>query len=233
MVQNNPVSLRDGEGLAPLFNPFIRAVDQAKSDAQKIVGKTIEILEAGSSPEIGMVMNLFFGDSSPERRMQWKEDLGKVQALMEDTNVSRDFKEIPWREGLTTVAQIDQKEYQNFRIYRQGMDRTAEQSKELSWMEKRGFISEKKVDLKDYKGARFLQANREKWQEQRQITDKDFMAQTIIHEFSHAAAGTEDYVYGKVLSGMDPSSLYELPQGQVVQRISLTHTRRGLRAAEQ
>jgi insecticidal toxin complex protein TccC len=228
MVQNNPVSLRDAEGLAPLLDPFMRDVDQAKSAAQKIIGKTIEILETGSNPGIEVVMNLFFGDSSPERKMHWKEDLGKVQALMDDTNVSRDFKDIPWREGLTTVAQIDQREYQDFRIYRQSMERTVEQSKELSWMEKRKLISEKKVDLKDYKGAKFLQANKENWQQLRQITDKDFMAQTIIHEFSHTAAGTEDYVYGKVLSGMDPSSLYELPQGQVVPKDQLEAYRKKL-----
>lgn len=40
----------------------------------------------------------------------------------------------------------------------------------------------------------------------------------MIHEFSHTALHTEDYVYGKILAGVDLTPLYALHKGMLAKK---------------
>ncbi|WP_119710879.1 hypothetical protein [Arsenophonus endosymbiont of Aleurodicus floccissimus] len=79
----------------------------------------------------------------------------------------------------------------------------------------------KKKIYKAQKQAKFLYINSKNWSIAKEKGEDDYMARTMIHEFSHAALYIEDYAYGKILAGVDLIPLYALPKGMLAKEDQL------------
>ncbi|WGL99275.1 hypothetical protein QE177_05190 [Arsenophonus sp. aPb] len=89
-------------------------------------------------------------------------------------------------------------------------------------------FAEKEISYKEEKETPYLESNVKEWYSTQKRVGDDFMAQTMIHEFSHAALFTEDYVYGFNTPEVNPVPLYTLPVGNVPKKYQLiTYASRG------
>ncbi|MBM0208750.1 Insecticidal toxin protein [Pseudomonas syringae pv. maculicola] len=212
MVRNNPVSMTDVEGLAPLFG-FEKEVDDARLKAIRALEKTRALLDVESDKNVPEVMNRFFRRHDAELKYRWKNDIDKVLRVARETairNVEITESDEP---GKTVTASLDMKRYSGFARYLSATTRAALNSASPGELKRE--MAEVRKDYRDERGEKFLMVHRRVWGEARRAAGKSYSAQVLIHEFSHAALDTMDYVYGKAKEGQDPTPLFELAEGKV------------------
>ncbi|RMO78010.1 Insecticidal toxin protein [Pseudomonas syringae pv. philadelphi] len=212
MVRNNPVSMTDVEGLAPLFG-FEREIDDARLEAIRALEKTRALLGVESDKNVPEVMKRFFGDNSAELKSRWKNDIDKVLRVIRETamrNVNIMDSDEP---EATVTASLDMKNYLNFARYQSATARVALNS--TSPGDLKSEMTQIRKDYRDERNEKFLNIHRETWREAKRAAGKSYIAHVMIHEFSHAALDTMDYVYGKAKAGQDPGPLFDLAKGIV------------------
>jgi len=90
-------------------------------------------------------------------------------------------------------------------------------------------LAEKEVFYKDEKETPYLESNVQQCYKLQKKVGDDYMALLLIHEFSHAALYTADYVYAaNNTNEINPLPLYGLPVGNVSKKYQLlNYERRG------
>jgi insecticidal toxin complex protein TccC len=216
MVTNNPLNKMDLDGLMSLLFGVTREVEIARIKSIEYIEEAIRVLSDERSGVSVNVMAKYFNDAGQERIRQWKTDLSKVGAVAKHTKVPRNLMLVDDGYGggqhERSVAMIDGVEYSGFKKYTRSVDRAIKSyegdPKALSEQ-----LKEKKKLYKSERESKFLLVNSKNW---RVLNDKGGavdLVHTIIHEFSHAALGTEDYVYRRVLNGKDHTPLFDLAVG--------------------
>lgn len=89
--RNNPVTLVHEKGMAPSLK---KDVAKSISNAIKTIDKTQKVLKENKEA-VEQVMTTFFGDTSSELKEKWSKDLAKVQEFMNETDVGKNFIELP------------------------------------------------------------------------------------------------------------------------------------------
>lgn len=208
MCRNNPVTLVDEQGMAPLK----KEIKKSMESATKVIHEALTVLETNTEA-VNQIMITFFGDASDARKKRWSKNLTSVLELMNETEVSKNFIELSSHEEDSTIAQIDHNELSQYSQYRNAKRNVYRNAEFMDKKEVKRQLAEKEKLYKVQKQAKFLQANQENWNKAKQMLGEEHMALIMIHEFSHAALGTEDYTYGKILAGIDLMPLYSLPLG--------------------
>ncbi|KPW43907.1 Insecticidal toxin protein [Pseudomonas syringae pv. antirrhini] len=212
MVRNNPVSMTDVEGLAPLFG-FEKEVDDARLEAIRALEKTKALLDVEANEDVPIVIKRFFGVDSVEFKARWKDDIDKVLRVARETSMRNvDILDSDKPED-TVTALLDMERYKGFSHYLAATERVTRQS--ASPKELNREMTQLRKNYRDQRDEKFLRINRKTWGEAKKATGKSFIAQVLIHEFSHAALNTMDYVYGKAKEGQDPTPLLDLAAGKV------------------
>jgi insecticidal toxin complex protein TccC len=137
-------------------------------------------------------MKTFFNDDSPGKRKAWIRDLEKVLSVARAAEFPRNLS---WMDS-TAVAELDMRAYVDFAKYARAKERDPKEAKK---------------DYADERKSQFLKVTKTQWTRNKAF-GADHLAQTMIHEFSHAALDTQDYVYGDIRND-DLSQLYQLAQG--------------------
>ncbi|POD80050.1 toxin [Pseudomonas syringae group genomosp. 3] len=212
MVRNNPVSMTDVEGLAPLFG-FEKEIDDARLEAIRALEKTRALLDVGFDKNVLEVMRRFFGANDAELKSRWKNDIDKVLRVARETAIRNVEITESDESGKTVVASLDMKRYSGFARYLVATTRAASNS--ASPGELKSEMAEVRKDYHEERGEKFLMVHKRVWGEAKRAAGKSYSAHVLIHEFSHAALDTMDYVYGKAKEGQDPTPLFELAEGKV------------------
>ena len=216
MVTNNPLNKMDLDGLMSLLFGVTREVEIARIKSIEYIEEAIRVLNDERSGVSVNVMTKYFNDAGQERIRQWKTDLSKVGAVAKNTKIPRNLTLVDDGYGggqhKRSVAMIDGVEYSEFKKYTSSVDRAVESyegdPKALSEQ-----LKEKKKLYKSERESQFLLVNSKNWRILNDMGGEVDLVHTIIHEFSHAALGTEDYVYRRVLNGKDHTQLFDLAVG--------------------
>lgn len=215
--RNNPVTLVDEKGMAPSLK---KDVAKSISNAIKTIDKTQKVLKENKEA-VEQVMTTFFGDTSSELKEKWSKDLAKVQEFMNETDVGKNFIELPQIEMNNAIAQIENNELSRYLEYRNAKKNVYRNAEFMDKKEVKRQLNEKEKLYKAQKQAKFLQANLKNWSIAKEKGGDDYVERIMIHEFSHAALYTEDYAYGKILAGVDLTPLYALPKGMLAKEDQL------------
>ncbi|PTR29255.1 RHS repeat domain-containing protein [Pseudomonas sp. GV085] len=217
MVTNNPVNRIDIDGLKPFLFGVKNEVENARKESINYAEAAVEVLRNGGSVAIQNVMIKYFNDASPQRIARWSADLLKVIDVAKSTKIHRNLELIgdDYEGGMykKAVAMVDGKEYSEFKIYTDSVGRTlrnfADNKKELAEQ-----LKEKKTQYKAERNKKFLRVNEKNWKVVKDLRGVVDLVLTMIHEFSHVALGTEDYVYKKILEGKNHAPLFDLAVGR-------------------
>ncbi|MDR5615721.1 RHS repeat-associated core domain-containing protein [Arsenophonus sp.] len=221
--RNNPVTLVDEKGMAPSLK---KDVAKSVSNAIKTIDKTQKILKENKEA-VEQVMATFFGDTSSELKERWSKDLTSMQDFMKAFNVDKNFVTLSDGEG-APIASVDLLKRQSYWRYWGPIKKVQRDAEFLDKKQVKKLLAEKEVSYKDEKKTPYLESNAKMWYQTQQRVGDDFMTQIIIHEFSHAALYTEDFVYGANFPEVNPLPLYSLPVGKVPEKYQLlTYKSRG------
>ena len=213
MVRNNPVTLWDNNGLSP--SALLKEqVGQSILQAVGIIEKAYMVIER-KDQKADDVMNIFFGDTSDTRKNIFRNDLIKTRELMLDFDVDINLNESPLSEESNSIATTDMNKYNEYASYRNVIKKYESMLGDNNKKEIEKILREKDKLYATQRKSKFIQVNSKNWGVARKYAGDDYIAQVMIHEFSHAALDTVDYVYGKSLSGIDPTPLFFLPSGNV------------------
>jgi insecticidal toxin complex protein TccC len=217
MVINNPVNRVDPDGLKPLLFGVKREVETARKNSISYSEAAIEILKSGDSSLVQSVMLKYFNDASSERISRWVNDLLKVIDVAKMTKIHRNLELIDddYEGGIykKSVAMVDGKKYSDFKVYSDSIFRTirnfSDNKKELAEQ-----LKDKKNQYKAQRNKKFLLVNQKNWNVFKELGGEAMLVSAAIHEFSHVAVGTQDYVYKRILEGKNNTPLFDLAAGQ-------------------
>lgn len=216
MCRNNPVTLIDEIGMAPSLK---KDVAKSISNAIKTIDKAQGILKENKEAA-DQVMTTFFGNASAELKKKWSKDLTDMQELMKAFNINKNFIIMPDGEH-APIASVDRLKQESYWKYWGAIKRIRRDAEFMDKKQVKQLLAEKEVLYKEDKEAPYLESSNKGWYATQKRLGDDFMTHTVIHEFSHAALYTEDYVYGANFPEVNPLPLYGLPVGKVPEKYQL------------
>lgn len=214
MVKNNPITLYDPDGLAPIF-PFtdMAKIEKTRVESIRIMEKTIKILDAGKSAAIAEIANYFFDDSSKETLDGWRADIHEVLSLSRDFVVKRNLSfTVDPDSGPASIEQIEKK---SFDVYYHALKKSRRDSiGKPSELKKR--LRELKKNYPEERNSKFLNINKISLNNEAARFGDTYYAHTFMHEMSHAALDTIDYKYAAAFkerpNEIKYSPLFDLPR---------------------
>ncbi|MDE1196233.1 MAG: RHS repeat protein [Pseudomonas sp.] len=207
-VRNNPVRFEDILGMWP-WDSFEKEVDTTRKKAIKAMEKVLKTLENDADGSVNEVMKRFFGSSDAELKQQWEVDIRKTLVVAKATQpINFDLSASNDATKPHVVAEVDMKQFADFRRFMTATKRASNSSTQSGDIKREQ--AEVRKDYKDEMETRFLKVVQPNWEKTRKNTSATFMANILIHEFSHAAVDTKDFAYGKAKEGVDPTPLFEL-----------------------
>ncbi|WP_124634208.1 hypothetical protein [Burkholderia cenocepacia] len=167
------------------------------------------------------VLVKYFNDSSPEAIRWFGEQIKKIHAYMMYTSVKRNFQITKSDSiGARYLAKVEKNDIsQSLRNYIESQQRLADDhdGKELAALRR-----EKKNDYRGQINDKFITINMNFYGK---VGGADERAVNLIHEFSHAALNTYDYVYAgrdfsdpkfRSLKSPDQSAIFRLGRGKLL-----------------
>ncbi|MCP1292177.1 hypothetical protein NK214_18500 [Chromobacterium sp. S0633] len=232
MVGNNPVRLRDVDGLAPRTNAIRRDIKSLLADVDKIIITDLNLLK-NNHKAVSETMSVLFGDNSDEKKDRWEKDLKHLQQLVLRLEVDRNIgkmtnDELEMYGSKKPIAIADRDEYARYSRYCFAIDNLNKNKDFIPSDDFKKQLNEKKKDYSDERSAKFFRVNKEEWG--RLDKSKWQITHITIHELSHLTANTEDYAYGnsslseEALLPIYQLSIGELPEAKKGKGFSKIHT---------
>lgn len=207
-VRNNPVRFEDILGMWPR-DSFEKEVDTTRKKAIKAMEKVLKTLKNDADGSVNKVMKRFFGSFDAELKQQWELDIRKTLVVAKATQpINFDLSASADNTKAHVVAEVDMKQFADFARFMTATKRASKSSTQSGIINREQ--AEVRKDYKDEMETRFLKVVQSNWEKTRKKTSASFMANILIHEFSHAAVDTKDFAYGKAKEGVDPTPLFEL-----------------------
>ena len=212
MVKNNPTTLYDGNGLQASKKDIQKSMNQAV----RFIDKALLEIEA-KSETLDQVMDVFFNDSSNDRKNTWRADLKKIKEAIESTSFDQNIG-IDTHES-NVAAHIDARVKNALAGQKARLESLIEMARPE---DRRQLIKDSAENNKYSDAARYLYVNAVTIEKAEKDYGKDFSSTIMIHEFSHFAIDTEDFAYSEEKGS--PLALYQLARG-----IELTAPHRDMR----
>ncbi|MFB9160268.1 RHS repeat-associated core domain-containing protein, partial [Chromobacterium violaceum] len=190
MVKGNPIFFCDKDGLWPIFGSSHKEAKRIKNLSLSMMNVAIDILDRNESSAIEEVMLTYFNDTSVRARDLFKSNIISTRDFLKYTSMKKNVVMLNDKSS-SSIAYVEPNEIGNFRYY---INRVRRSERDFSGRELVREVGEAKKDYVDDLRNKFLTINNH-WFNSRRNPD-DYLASALIHEFSHAALNTSDFVYG-------------------------------------
>ncbi|ADP11164.1 insecticidal toxin protein [Erwinia sp. Ejp617] len=215
MVRNNPVTLKDLEGKMPVLPfTFESEVQRAVKGAIHYMKIALNILEANDSAAIAEISDSLYGNHRETTLNAWKEGLKLTISIASEFHVKRNLninKEKEW----ASVAHVESQELSSYRKYYQPVARI--KNSDMSKSEMKRSISEVNINYQSERNEKYLNISKGLFRENVERFGKAHAPTMLIHEFSHAANNTGDYMYAVAFrekpNEISYSNLHALQEG--------------------